>query len=74
MVRAFVVDTLSEVTQYAPHTNSGASASLRLGRPEKGGKMRKSLWIMLTVLLVAIAAPSAHADTLGLHPKRSNVC
>jgi hypothetical protein len=28
--------------------------------------MRKSLWIMLAVLLVAIGAPNAHADTVTL--------
>ena len=31
----------------------------------KGGKMRKSLWIILTVLLVAIGVPNAHADSFA---------
>jgi hypothetical protein len=45
------------------HTQiQGVSARLRLGRPEKVGKMRKSVWIMLAVLLVAIGAPNARAD------------
>jgi len=48
------------------HTQiQGVSARLRLGCPEKAGKMRKSLWIMLAVLLVAIGAPIAHADTFS---------
>jgi hypothetical protein len=32
-------------------------------RARRGGKMRKCLWIILTVLLVAFVAPESHGDT-----------
>jgi len=61
-VRAIVIDKLGEVVHYPRTKNQGVSARLRLGRPEKVGKMPKSLWIVL--LLVAIGAPAAHADSV----------
>jgi hypothetical protein len=36
------------------------------------GKMRKSLWITLTVLFVGIGAPAAHADGLIINPTFDN--
>ena len=67
IVRAIVVDKCGEVGHYAPLTKiQGVSARLRLGRRREILNMRKSLWIMLAVLLVAIAAPNAHADTVTL--------
>ena len=66
MVRAIVVDKHDEIAQYAPHTNQDVSARLRRRCREVFVKMRSSLWITLAVLLVAIGAPNAHADTVTL--------
>ena len=67
IVRAIVVDKCGEVGHYAPLTKiQGVSARLRLGRRREILNMRKSLWITLAVLLLAIGPPAARADTVTL--------
>jgi hypothetical protein len=74
MVRAFVVDMSWQIAHYPRTQIQGVSARLRLGRPGKVGKMRKSLGVIalaftriLLGLVVAavplLTAPSASADT-----------
>ena len=67
IVRAIVVDKCGEVGHHAPLTKiQGVSARLRLGRRREILNMRKSLWITLAVLLLAIGPPAARADTVTL--------
>jgi hypothetical protein len=56
VVRAIVVDKWGGVGQHGSHTKSRRCKGV-------SGKMRKSLWMMLAILVV-VGAPTAHADTV----------
>jgi len=63
MVRAFVVDKHGELGHYARHTKSPCFGPSSIRTPRERVKMRKTLWILLAAMAVAVAAPYAHADS-----------
>ena len=66
VVRAIAVDKHGEVVQYAPLTKIKVFQAVFDWEAAGKGKMRKSLWIILAVLLVAIGPPAARADIVTL--------